>query len=90
MPMGGWTSCLPSEFRPNPRDTSYAADVTRIEDMPKTFDCTLLEAISEGQNISRGKARKAIRLGKVTVDGSVVRDPDVRVTPMARVVFDPN
>jgi hypothetical protein len=79
MPMGGWQSCLPSEFRRRPRDESYAADV-KLEDMPKTFDCSLVEAVSEATKLSRGKARKAVLRGEVRVNGEVVRDPDARVS----------
>lgn len=62
----------------------------RISDMPpQVFTFALVDLVSEDVKLSKGKARKAITRGKVTVNGTVTRDPDMRVDSTARIVFHP-
>lgn len=75
---------LPPE---NPRRGLYSAKVTALEEMPQKFTFALIDLIAEGRGLSKGKARKAIAAGKVSVNGQVVRDPDARVDGDAQVVF---
>jgi RNA-binding protein YlmH len=57
--------------------------------MPQVFTFALVDVVSEDVKLSKGKARKAIARGKVTVNGIVVNDPDMRVDGMARIVYKP-
>ncbi len=83
MPLGGWSSCLPPTRR-----ARQAAEVP-VQDMPKVFTFALVDLVSEDVKLSKGKARKAIARGKVTVNGVVVYDPDMRVDVSMRIVFKP-
>lgn len=83
MPLGGWTSCLPPVRRVR------QAPAVPVQDMPQVFTFALVDVVSEDVSLSKGKARKAIRKGKVTVNGAVVYDPDMRVDGMARIVYKP-
>lgn len=60
-----------------------------IKDMPQVFTFALVDIISQDVKLSKGKARKAIARGKVTVNDTVVYDPDMRVDHMSRIVFKP-
>lgn len=60
-----------------------------LKDMPQVFNFALVDVVSEDVKLSKGKARKAIARGQVTVNGTVVYDPDTRVDGMARIVFKP-
>lgn len=77
---------LPPE---NPRRGLYAANVPSVVGMPQKFTFALVDLIAEDVKLSKGKARKAILAGKVTVNGTVVRDPDMRVAIDALVGFRP-
>lgn len=83
MPLGGWTSCLP------PRRRVRQAPVVPVKDMPQVFTFALVGVVSEDDKLSKGKARKAFLKGKVTVNETVVHDPDMRVDGMARIVYKP-
>jgi RNA-binding protein YlmH len=83
MPLGGWSSCLPPVRR------ARQAEPVPVQDMPKVFTFALVDVVSEDVKLSKGKARKAIARGKVTVNGVVVHDPDMRVDGMARIVYKP-
>jgi len=61
----------------------------KVEDMPRVLDCALWEAVSEGLKMTPSRARKVIRRGRVMVGDVVVRDPDARVKPTARVGYVP-
>lgn len=76
---------LPPE---KPDRKKKAADYT-VSAMPQKFTFVLVDVVAEDLKLSKGKARKAITRGKVTVDGSVVTDPDVRVDGDAKIVFHP-
>lgn len=60
-----------------------------VKDMPQVFTFALVDVVSEDVKLSKGKARKAILRGRVTVNGAVARDPDMRVDGMARIVYMP-
>lgn len=78
-------SCLPPARR-----VRQAPEVpVSVKDMPQVFTFALVEVVSEDVKLSKGKARKAIVRGQVTVNGTVVYDPDMRVDGMARIVFKP-
>lgn len=83
------TSCLPpeSERRKLARE-GYSLDVP-VQDMPKVWTFALVDVVSEDVKLSKGKARKAIMRGWVTVNGAVTRDPDMRVDGTARIVYKP-
>jgi len=83
MPLGGWSSCLPPVRRPRQTDS------VPLQDMPQVFTFALVDVVSEDVKLSKGKARKAIARGQVTVNGVVVHDPDMRVDGMARIVYKP-
>lgn len=85
MPYGGWTTCLPSV----PRARQTVAVSTPLKDVPQVFNFALVDVVSEDVKLSKGKARKAIARGKVTVNDDVVYDPDMRVDGMARIIYKP-
>lgn len=60
-----------------------------LKGMPTTFTFALVDLLVEDANLSPGKARKAILRGKVTVNGVVERNPEVRLDVSARIVFYP-
>jgi len=60
-----------------------------LQNIPTVFTFALLDVVSEDVKLSKGKARKAILRGKVTVDGAIVRDPDARVNGESKIVFKP-
>jgi hypothetical protein len=83
------TSCLPPESeRRKLARAGYSPDVL-VKDMPSVFTFALVDVVSEDVKLSRGKARKAILRGRVTVNGAVARDPDMRVDGQARIVYMP-
>jgi 16S rRNA U516 pseudouridylate synthase RsuA-like enzyme len=57
--------------------------------MPQVFTFALVDLVSEDVKMSKGKARKMIVRGKVTVNGVVVHDPDMRCDGLARIVYKP-
>lgn len=57
--------------------------------MPTVFTFALVDVVSEDMSLSRGKARKAVLRGKVSVDGVVVLDPDMRVNGDSKIMFKP-
>jgi 16S rRNA U516 pseudouridylate synthase RsuA-like enzyme len=63
--------------------------VARLIEMPKVFTFALADVVAEDVPLSKGKARKAIVRGKVSVDGVVVRDPETRVHGDSKIVFKP-
>lgn len=83
MPLGGWSSCLPPVRR------IRQAPAVPVQDMPQVFTFALVDVVSEDVKLSKGKARKAIVRGYVTVNEVVVRDPDARVDGMARIIYKP-
>lgn len=58
---------------------------SRLEDMPRTFDCSLADAVGAALRVSRSKAKKFIRRGDVRVNDVVTRDPDARVQRTDRI-----
>lgn len=76
---------LPPE---NPKRKDYVASTKPVE-VPDGTTFNLLDIIVEDVDVSRTKARKDIMLGKVTVNGEVVRDPDARVDAGAEVRYFP-
>ena len=64
MPMGGWQSALPRASRPVP--------------VPPPAMYALLELLQQN-GLTKKEARRAVRDGKVVIDGEVVRDPDMTV-----------
>jgi len=70
------------EQMPSPDGPVATFDPMSIPDfdaIPKVFTFPLVEEVAKAAKLSKGKARKAIRNGKVQIDGQVVRDPDVTV-----------
>ena len=65
------------------------ADSVPLQDMPQVFTFALVDVVSEDAKLSKGKARKAIARGQVTVNEVVVNDPDMRVDGMSRIVYTP-
>jgi predicted rRNA methylase YqxC with S4 and FtsJ domains len=55
--------------------------------MPRVFTFALVDVVSEDVKLSKGKARKAILRGYVSVNGTVVRDPEMRVHDGMKIVF---
>jgi predicted rRNA methylase YqxC with S4 and FtsJ domains len=60
-----------------------------LKAMPTVFTFALVDVVSEDMSLSRGKARKAVLRGKVSVDGVVVLDPDTRVNGDSKIMFKP-
>jgi predicted rRNA methylase YqxC with S4 and FtsJ domains len=60
-----------------------------LKAMPTVFTFALVDVVSEDMSLSRGKARKAVLRGKVSVDGVVVLDPDMRVNGDSKIMFKP-
>ena len=63
--------------------------LTGLDQLPRVFTFALVEVVSEDLKLSKGKARKAIARGKVSVDGIVERDPEARVHGTSKIVFKP-
>lgn len=57
--------------------------------MPQVFTFALVDLVVLDAKLSKGRARKAILRGRVTVNGTVVRDPDMRVDASMRIVYKP-
>lgn len=57
--------------------------------MPRVITFALVDVVAEDVKLSKGKARKAIVRGHITVNEVVVHDPDMRVDGMSRIVFKP-
>jgi 16S rRNA U516 pseudouridylate synthase RsuA-like enzyme len=60
-----------------------------LETMSRVITFALIDVVSEDMKLSKGKAKKAIRRGKVSVDGAVTRDPETRVHGDSKIVFTP-
>lgn len=60
-----------------------------LQALPTVFTFALVDVVSEDVKLSKGKARKAILRGKVTVDGSIVRDPEARVHGESKIMYKP-
>lgn len=63
--------------------------MSQLPEMPTVFTFDLVTVVSEDVKLSKGRARKAILRGKVTVDGVVVRDPAARVHGDQKIIFMP-
>ena len=78
-------ACLP----PVRRIRQAPSVPSAIKDMPRVLTFALVDVVSEDVKLSKGKARKAIARGQVTVNDTVVYDPDMRVDAISRIVFKP-
>jgi predicted rRNA methylase YqxC with S4 and FtsJ domains len=60
-----------------------------LEAMSRVITFALIDAVSEDMKLSKGKAKKAILRGRVSVDGVVTLDPGTRVHGDSKIVFTP-
>lgn len=72
-----WTSCLPTSVVSTPSAPPVVEE--------KLY--RLVDWVAEDVGISRGKARRAIVDGKVSVDGEVETDPDRMLPGTCEVVL---
>jgi hypothetical protein len=82
------TSCLPPESERRKLARAGYSSSVQVDKMPTVLTFPLVDEVAQARGISKNKARKVIQRGFVEVNGSITRDPDVRLTSKDVVRID--